>query len=508
MSTVSSPKTCGDVAVRPPQPLPPRAPVPSAIRQSDSRGTSKPIVARREIFEDLTIHNCSMMGGIRKGMRARQGWSRVVKSWEDEKTCGDDEVERPKQGGGTLRPRQRPSLPPEARRSPRRVGGKKNETGLSLLAVCGSQVDSSPTKGCLARGAEAAAARWEKRYNKQVSATKEALLAKRNAEISLREAERLLHEVRAEATSAAREVVTPKDELAIIMEASSHERGHGEEGTAMGVKQMLDTKTIHSKIETDLRRRLREVQGRLTQSEEEGTKLRQALETARGDRALQPVVACLGRVVNECLASLGLVRGVPDAEFHERLSALRERAQEAGRGFLSIKGLHAAAEGARALDASRSLRQQLQEVQLDANRQRARRIEAEARLMEKEEGARARKASTANDREETIKELSSAEELRARVAAADDEIRRLHEALTERDKVAAAEGRRKTAPMADVRSIFEEGHRYLELKMKIKAHQVQKEVARIHEELEARLRELRNEGARSPTRQRLRMKNK
>ena len=42
-------------------------------------------------------------------------------------------------------------------------------------------------------------------------------------------------------------------------------------------------------------------------------------------------------MVNECLASLGLVRGVPDAEFHERLSALRERAQEAGRGFLSIK---------------------------------------------------------------------------------------------------------------------------------------------------------------------------
>ena len=38
--------------------------------------------------------------------------------------------------------------------------------------------------------------------------------------------------------------------------------------------------------------------------------------------------------------------------------------------------------------------------------------------MEKEEGARARKASTANDREETIKELSSAEELRARVAGA------------------------------------------------------------------------------------------
>lgn len=43
---------------------------------------------------------------------------------------------------------------------------------------------------------------WEKRFNLQVAATEEALLAKRNAEIALREAERLLQEIRFEAARA------------------------------------------------------------------------------------------------------------------------------------------------------------------------------------------------------------------------------------------------------------------------------------------------------------------
>lgn len=43
------------------------------------------------------------------------------------------------------------------------------------------------------------------------------------------------------------------------------------------------------------------------------------------------------QVLTECLASLGLVRGVPDEEFHMCLSALRDRAEEAGRGFLSVE---------------------------------------------------------------------------------------------------------------------------------------------------------------------------
>lgn len=32
-----------------------------------------------------------------------------------------------------------------------------------------------------------------------------------------------------------------------------------------------------------------------------------------------------------------MVRGVPDADFHARVSALRDRAEEAGRGFLSVE---------------------------------------------------------------------------------------------------------------------------------------------------------------------------
>lgn len=45
-------------------------------------------------------------------------------------------------------------------------------------------------------------AMWEKRFNLQVAATEEALLAKRNADISLREVERLLQETRSEAARA------------------------------------------------------------------------------------------------------------------------------------------------------------------------------------------------------------------------------------------------------------------------------------------------------------------
>lgn len=57
---------------------------------------------------------------------------------------------------------------------------------------------------------------WEKRYNNQVSATEKALLAKRNAEISLREAGRVLEEGRAEAARAAQEAA------ATLAEATKH----------------------------------------------------------------------------------------------------------------------------------------------------------------------------------------------------------------------------------------------------------------------------------------------
>lgn len=45
------------------------------------------------------------------------------------------------------------------------------------------------------------------------------------------------------------------------------------------------------------------------------------------------------QVLNDCLASLGLVRGLPDAKFHKMLSTLRNQAEEAGRGFLSVEVL-------------------------------------------------------------------------------------------------------------------------------------------------------------------------
>lgn len=69
-------------------------------------------------------------------------------------------------------------------------------------------------------------ARWEKRYHQQITVTEKALLEKRNANISLREAERVLEKERAaaakaaqkanaaaaEAAEALREVVKAQDE--------------------------------------------------------------------------------------------------------------------------------------------------------------------------------------------------------------------------------------------------------------------------------------------------------
>lgn len=47
---------------------------------------------------------------------------------------------------------------------------------------------------------------WEKRFKVQVSVTEEAMLAKRNAEISLRETERLLQESRSDTVQALAEI--------------------------------------------------------------------------------------------------------------------------------------------------------------------------------------------------------------------------------------------------------------------------------------------------------------
>lgn len=87
---------------------------------------------------------------------------------------------------------------------------------------------SSPCRtGCRALALHCFAARWEKRYNTQVSATEEALLAKRNAEISLREVERVLAQVRAEADKAAHEAAIA---LAEAVESSTTERVEGRNG--------------------------------------------------------------------------------------------------------------------------------------------------------------------------------------------------------------------------------------------------------------------------------------
>ena len=48
-------------------------------------------------------------------------------------------------------------------------------------------------------------------------------------------------------------------------------------------------------------------------------------------------------MLKECLSSLGLVRGLPEGEFHALLSTLRDRAEKAARGFVSVEVGEAAA---------------------------------------------------------------------------------------------------------------------------------------------------------------------
>lgn len=76
---------------------------------------------------------------------------------------------------------------------------------------------------------------WEKRYNLQVSATEEALLAKRNTEISLREAERVIEEVRAQAARAA---WNPNDSRVVATDSPADP---GEEGERDGVEGVRAT---------------------------------------------------------------------------------------------------------------------------------------------------------------------------------------------------------------------------------------------------------------------------
>lgn len=69
----------------------------------------------------------------------------------------------------------------------------------------------------------------------QVSITEEALLAKRSAEISLREAKRVLHVVRAEAATAAREAASAKEDAAKALEV--REGGRDDNGFQKGLIQ-------------------------------------------------------------------------------------------------------------------------------------------------------------------------------------------------------------------------------------------------------------------------------
>lgn len=79
-------------------------------------------------------------------------------------------------------------------------------------------------------------ARWEKRYNHQLSATETALLEKRNAKISLREIERVLEEERTEAARAAHEASVAAAEAAETLRDIADAQDEGEGGLKIALR--------------------------------------------------------------------------------------------------------------------------------------------------------------------------------------------------------------------------------------------------------------------------------
>ncbi|CAM9727978.1 unnamed protein product [Ectocarpus sp. 12 AP-2014] len=475
--------------------------VAAAGAEPTARVASSRIGGKNSMTFDELLVGCIDMLGVPGGVRARESLRRVLKAWSedgDRHDC-DDDLRRPTEATRPRRSKQRPSLPLEARggtsNSPTTAAGHSaTDRSSLLLAVRGSQMDSTANNDRRIAVAEAAAARWEKRYNQQASATEKASLETRNAKISLREVERVLGEERADAARAAREAAEAAAEAAEAL----RERADAEDEKQGGLTSALSESAAHSlqsmvvreRCEKQLRQRLQLSQAKLAEAETEIGELRKAVKAAEKNRSLQPVVVSLGEILKECLASMGLVRGVPDGEFHAMVSVLRDRAEKAATGFLSVEGLHAAAEGARAMDAIRDLRVQLQEALLDASRQRARRVSADARVKEKETGEMERTFG----KEELLKARKETSETRARLAVADAEVKQLKKSLKEeQERLAAAWAatRHRSAPIADVRGIFDEGHRLVQEKMKLKAQQIQLEVSQMQQDIsEARLREV------------------
>ncbi|CAN0328007.1 unnamed protein product, partial [Pylaiella littoralis] len=444
-------------------------------------------------FQEL-LARCTAMLGVPAGVEAEESLRRVLKAWSEGSTtfdCGRNaqglrEASRPR------RSKQRPLLPVEAR-GRTRVGGSPDgqivtENGPLLLAVRGSHVDSSVNKDRQLAMAEAAAARWEKRYHQQITVTEKALLEKRNANISLREAERVLEKERAAAAKAAQKAnfaaAEAAEALREVVKAQDETKGGLEGALSESAEQSLQSMAIRERCENQLRQRLQASEDKLVTADTERKKLREALKAAETNRSLQPVVVALGEILRESLASLGLVRSVPEAKFHAIVSVLRDRAEKAARGYLSVEGLHAAAEGARALDAMSNVRAQVRaRALLDASRQRARRVSADARLKEREAGEMER----AFGKDDLIKARNEVENTRARLCAVNAELQQLKKCLKDEQERSAAARRaaslNRSAPIADVRGIFDEGHRMVQAKMKLKAQQIQQEVVQMQEDL-------------------------
>ncbi|CAM9669281.1 unnamed protein product, partial [Scytosiphon promiscuus] len=501
----------------------PRAPPPSLSSKNRASSPSEPrsswaptaglstssdaTVAAQEttaLTFDALLARCATTLGVPGGARTRESLRRALKAWSEESAThafsdGDSNAQR------SRRSRQRPSLPLEARGRTRAgstptaaaATGQSDTDRSSLLAVRGSQVDSSVNKDRQLAMAQAASARWERRYSQQASATEMALLEARNAKISLREVERVLTEERSDAVRAAHDAAVAAAEAAEELRDAAEAREEREDGLKASLTESaehsLQSTAIREQCEKQLRQRLQVSASKLVAAEAEVEELREALKAAERNKSLQPVVVGLGQILTECLASLGLVRGVPEGEFHTMISALRDRAKQAARGFLSVEGLHAAAEGARALDEMRGVRAQLQEAMLDASRQRARRVTADARLKEKEMG----EVQRAFVKDDLVRARKETEEMRARMAVAEAEVKQLKESLKkeqERSAAAWAASIDRSAPIADVQGIFDEGHRIVQAKMRLKARQIQEDLSQMQQKLAAeRLREMSKE---------------
>ena len=105
---------------------------------------------------------------------------------------------------------------------------------------------------------------------------------------------------------------------------------------------MLPSDSVYQERSTSITPKHTQKQDENKEQKQNKTKNESAASSTGNTKHPIPAYRCRTQVITEGLASLGLVRGVPDEEFHACVSALRDQAEKAGQGFLSAEVLFGA----------------------------------------------------------------------------------------------------------------------------------------------------------------------